>query len=187
EQREGEPAGQEITAVMDPSAEGEHGLEWGQAIHGLLELAMRHPDADLVSRARTVLSENELDATLALNAADTVASVTGSEIWGRALASKQRMTEVPFELLLEGVTPPTLIRGAIDLIFSEDGGWVLVDYKTDAINDRRDADALSRKYAPQLRLYRQAWERCTGDRVIETGFCFTSTGEGAGRFVRVDI
>ena len=186
EQREGEPAGQEITAVMDPSAEGEHGLEWGQAIHGLLELAMRHPDADLISRARTVLSENELDATLALNAADTVASVTGSEIWKRALASKRRMTEVPFELMLEDVAPPTIIRGAIDLIFSEDGGWVLVDYKTDAINDRRDVDELSRRYAPQLRLYKQAWERCTGDKVIEAGFYFVSTCQAAGRYVRVD-
>jgi ATP-dependent helicase/nuclease subunit A len=97
------------------------------------------------------------------------------------------MTEVPFELMLEDVAPPTIIRGAIDLIFSEDGGWVLVDYKTDAINDRRDVDELSRRYAPQLRLYMQAWERCTGNKVIEAGFYFVSTCQAAGRYVRVDI
>ncbi len=182
-----ETADQETGVVVDPSAGGETGLEWGQAIHTLLEVAMRHPDADLVSRARTALSENDLDANLARDAADTVASVAGSEIWGRALASKRRLTEVPFQLLLEGAEPPTLIRGVIDLVFSEDGGWVLVDYKTDTIKDQRDADALSRKYAPQLRLYRQAWERCTGDWVIEAGFCFTGAGEGAGRYVRVDV
>jgi ATP-dependent exoDNAse (exonuclease V) beta subunit len=155
-----------------PPAQGEHGVEWGQAIHQLLELAMGSPDADIAAWAATVLEENGLDASHAPAAAETVAAVVGSDIWARARSSNRRMTEVPFHVALDAAALPTVIRGAIDLVFEEQGGWVLVDFKTDAVSSPEDVGALADRYAPQLRLYARSWELCTGEKVSEAGLYF---------------
>ena len=54
------------------------------------------------------------------------------------MASQQRLVEVPFHTLLAPGDPskgdiPTLLRGVIDLVFLEEPGWVIVDYKTDRV------------------------------------------------------
>lgn len=46
-----------------------------------------------------------------------------------------------------------LVQGVIDCLFWQDGTWVLVDYKTDHLEDE---DAFRKRYAVQLALYRQA-------------------------------
>ena len=48
-----------------------------------------------------------------------------------------------------------VMQGAIDCIFEEDDGMVIVDYKTDAV---KEAQELNRRYALQLRLYKEAAE-----------------------------
>ena len=152
-------------------AEGEHGVEWGSVIHSLLEVAMKEPSADLERLAGDALAERELDPGLARTAAYVVRGVMASDIWGRARASERFLTEVPFQVLAgEETSVPTVLRGAIDLVFKEDGGWVVVDYKTDAF--RGSPDALVEQYAPQVRLYATAWERCSGEPVRETALYF---------------
>ena len=157
--------------------DGEHGVEWGTVIHQLLELASQTPQADLTRLAQTALPECGLDAGLAGAAVATVRSVTKSEIWKRALESCQRYTEIPFQILLDenvkDESIPTILRGAIDLIFKEADGWVLVDYKT----DKGDPAKLLETYAPQLGLYSRCWERITGERVKEQGLFFSRTSK----------
>ncbi len=152
------------------AGEGEHGLEWGSVIHLLLEAAAREPASDLEALAAAALSETGQDASLAKAAADLVRSVMSSEVWRRSLAAARRLTEVPFHYLLDEDIAglPTLLRGSVDLAFEEDGGWVLVDYKSDLASGAGQAEALGRRYAPQLRLYARAWEACTGEPVRET-------------------
>lgn len=154
-------------------AEGEHGVEWGSAIHLLLQLAMDSPRADLEKAASAILAENDLDPALAGEAAATARTVMGSSIWERALGGDARFTEVPFQLLQEGgdAEVPLLLRGAVDLAFREDGGWVLVDYKTDSPRSG-EVEALARRYTPQLRLYADAWERITSEPVKELDLYF---------------
>ncbi len=162
---------------------GEHGVEWGQAIHQLLELAMASPETDLLFWAGTLLEENGIVASRAPAAAETVRSVMSSDIWARARASDRRMTEVPFHVALDDTTLPTIIRGAIDLVFAEPGGWVLVDFKTDTVGATGEVDALTTRYAPQLWLYARAWELCTREKVSEAGLYFVRVD----RFVVVDL
>jgi ATP-dependent helicase/nuclease subunit A len=158
---------------LQPVEEGEHGVEWGTVIHVLLQVAMENPGADFQALARTALEEQGLDASLAESAVETVNSVMKAEIWRRALASQRRLAEVPFEILLEREAPvPILVRGSIDLVFEEPDGWVIVDYKTDSIQAGKP-DALVDKYAPQIRLYAESWERITGQKVKETGLYFS--------------
>jgi ATP-dependent helicase/nuclease subunit A len=85
-------------------------------------------------------------------------------------ALKVESSELGFE---EGPAQ-SVLQGAIDLAFEEKDGWVLVDYKSDAVSSNRDD--LVRFYAPQVALYRRYWERLTG-RPARAGLSFLSTGE----------
>lgn len=159
---------------------GEHGTEWGTVIHLLLETAMRNPGVDLKPLAASVLTDQGLTSDLAETAVQTVRKVMESDIWQRAMASPQRLVEVPFQTLLtpdklSKVGLPTLLRGVIDLVFLEQPGWVIVDYKT----DRAAVGAvpgLTEHYAPQLRTYARVWRDLTGQEVQETGLFFTHPG-----------
>jgi ATP-dependent helicase/nuclease subunit A len=168
---------------LEPSHDGEHGVEWGTVIHVLLQVAMDSRDADLHSLAMSLLQEHGLDASLAETAVETVDSVMKAEIWQRALASPKRLVEVPFEILLDhGASLPVLVRGSIDLVFKETGGWVLVDYKTDRFKGGTPKHLIDR-YAPQIRLYAESWERMTGEEVKEMGLYFLR----ANRFEPLDV
>ncbi|MCL1873826.1 MAG: helicase-exonuclease AddAB subunit AddA [Clostridiales bacterium] len=48
-----------------------------------------------------------------------------------------------------------LLQGAIDLVFAEDEGWVIVDYKTGGRGE--SPENLREKYQQQLHLYCRAW------------------------------
>jgi ATP-dependent exoDNAse (exonuclease V) beta subunit len=67
---------------------------------------------------------------------------------------------------------PTLVRGSIDLAFLADGGWAIVDYKTDAVPADGDLAPIADRYAPQVRLYARAFEACTGEKVTEAALYF---------------
>ena len=58
-----------------------------------------------------------------------------------------------------------MIQGVIDLYFEEEDGLVLLDYKTDVVNEPQE---LVRRYATQLRYYRKALEAVTSKTVKES-------------------
>jgi ATP-dependent helicase/nuclease subunit A len=159
------------------------GMAWGRIVHRLLEAAMRGAGTDLRAYAGNLYTEEErprddLDEALAL-----VEAVRLSALWRRALASSRRLVEVPFalpvapeEVGLPERSPPTILQGAIDLVFEEDGGWVLVDYKSDAVAGK--LAALTAFYAPQVERYRRFWRRLTG-RPTRAGLFFVETREEA--------
>jgi ATP-dependent helicase/nuclease subunit A len=138
-------------AVLPVAVRGEgDGMSWGSVIHLLLQTAMREPKADLGAAAVSALRAAELDESLAGEAVATVRAVMGSELWRRARAARQCLAEVPFVM----TRPDGLVRGVIDLAFEEEGGWVLVDYKT----DRAGIVELLETYRQQLENYRQCWQ-----------------------------
>jgi ATP-dependent helicase/nuclease subunit A len=92
---------------------------------------------------------------------------------GRRMAQADEVhREYPFSALFEGneYLPPVeageriLIQGVIDCLFREGGQWVIVDYKTDHLDD---AEAFRRRYAVQLALYKQAVEQIGGRPVSD--------------------
>jgi ATP-dependent exoDNAse (exonuclease V) beta subunit len=50
------------------------------------------------------------------------------------------------------------VSGTIDLVYRDpgNGGWVVVDFKTDAVRDERELEARVRSYARQGAVYRRA-------------------------------
>jgi ATP-dependent helicase/nuclease subunit A len=170
--REGPAPGREDTG---------RGMEWGRIIHRLLEALMRDASLDLRAYAANLFAEEERPPDDLPEAVRLAEAVRDSGLWRRALAAKRRMVEVPFALTVPSVElsvtegpADTLLTGAIDLLFEEDAGWTLVDYKSDRVAGR--LAALTEWYAPQIRHYRRYWERLTG-RPTRAGLFFVETGE----------
>ncbi len=59
-----------------------------------------------------------------------------------------------------------LVQGIIDAYFEEEGGYVIVDYKTDRVPSGRGGE-LAEKYSRQLQLYGKALEQISGKSVKE--------------------
>lgn len=57
-----------------------------------------------------------------------------------------------------------IIQGAIDCVFEEEDGFVIVDYKTDRV---QNLNILRDRYAKQLNIYKYAFEICEEERVKE--------------------
>ncbi len=91
-----------------------------------------------------------------------LAAFFGSELGQRMLASRNVRREWAFNLVMD--ERGTLLQGVIDCAFQEDGAWVLVDYKTDRIEDEA---AFLQRYQLQLDWYAKALERITGLPVKE--------------------
>ena len=98
--------------------------------------------------------------------------------YGRELAEAARAgrlyKEQPFVLGLPAnrlkssfpESETVLIQGIIDVFFEEEDGYVLLDYKTDAV---QKAEELIKRYQIQLQYYAQALEQMSG---------YHQTGEG---------
>ncbi len=152
------------------------GADWGQSIHLILEAVALDPSADLDILVTNVLEAEERDPAEKEEALRLVKGVICSPLWERMRKSRRRLAEVPFtvsELDAEHGRE-TVTSGVIDLVFEEDDGWVIVDYKTDAVTDHKRLVELTEFYSSQVRLYRQYWEALTGARVVEAGLYFIS-------------
>ena len=64
----------------------------------------------------------------------------------------------------------------IDACFLEEGGWVLLDYKTDRLAGRTPLET-ARRHQAQLELYAEALERATGLPVREKYIFLLSCGQ----------
>jgi ATP-dependent helicase/nuclease subunit A len=171
------------------------GTDWGSAVHDALQYAAEGGSADelrATCRSRLIALERplrpdgepqELDELL-----DIIAAVRRSELWQRSERARQRLLEVPFAVRFTAheyaamagrAVMDEIVEGRIDLAFLEDGGWTLVDYKTDAAGENIPAELL-RQYRAQLALYAAAWERITRSRVEQRILLFTATGASHG-------
>jgi ATP-dependent helicase/nuclease subunit A len=160
---------------------GPGGLEWGNAVHQVLEAAGRKIEGDaLRAAARTALLENdrpveggeptELELLL-----DLVVRVREDELWRRAEDAEHRLVEQPFvvENATDGMT--RYMEGVIDLAFLEADGWTVVDYKTDR-GDDPELEARLERYRAQIRLYGRALERLSGQPVARRILWFVRGG-----------
>lgn len=161
----------------DWEASGDYGHEWGSAVHELLEVCHKSPKADLRPTALRLARDYNLGSSRADELINTVQSVTASDIWKRAQASKRCYSELPFETTITGDDgKPQIVRGVIDLIFEEEDGWVIVDYKTDDV-DKFQVDSAVNFYRNQVSKYAAFWEDFVRCPPIECGLFFTRISE----------
>jgi ATP-dependent helicase/nuclease subunit A len=157
------------------------GMSWGRVVHSVLDAIGKDKDVDRDWLIENALTAEEIDLREKTALTKLVASICESSFWKRAMQAEKRFFEVPFsietkEKELEGTGDlPVILSGAIDLVFLEDGGWVIADYKTDEI--RNNLQDYVDYYAPQVKLYSKYWAEITGENVKEAGLYFTAVNK----------
>lgn len=161
------------------------GMSWGRVIHRALEANAVGAVSDPGRFIDNLLREEGRPISERGEVLQVVDGVLSSPLWIRMMNSVRRYVEVPFgvstspaRLGLQGGPEETILSGVIDLVFEEEDGWVIVDFKTDAVGD--DLKPLVNYYAPQIDLYRNFWQELSGGRVKEAGLYFVSLGEFVG-------
>jgi ATP-dependent helicase/nuclease subunit A len=152
------------------------GFSWGRTIHHVLEYCAKKDQDNLDLFIKNVLIEEGRVPEEKEEVLEYVKGILSSPFWKRVMRSKKRFVEVPFGQHVPGSpgNNDTLVSGVIDLVFLEEEGWVIVDYKTDTVKDDEELYRLVDYYSPQLDLYRSFWEEIAGEKVLETGLYFTS-------------
>ncbi len=98
-----------------------------------------------------------------------------SDLFSRILSAKSFEREMKFltfmsaENIIENIedslkNEKIVVQGAVDLMFIEEDGIVIVDFKTDRVDDEK---TLVESYAEQLRIYADACSKITGLKVKE--------------------
>jgi ATP-dependent helicase/nuclease subunit A len=154
-----------VVMADTPSHRADAGQAWGTLVHGLLEHAMRHQGAtrEDLRRLAMWLTVDELQLRAVIDEAlDTVQAVALGAFWAEAKGAPECHEEAPFAVLEKRDGLSTVLNGVIDLVHRIQGGWRVVDYKTD-----RDGEAagLSEKYAGQIADYERAWRRFVPEAV----------------------
>ncbi len=124
---------------------------------------------------------------------DTIKAFVKTDLFGRMLRSKNLYREYRFtvsvpagmttagndeltELLNNTETSATsVLQGAIDCIFEEEDGMVIVDYKTDHV---KEPSVLTERYSTQLRLYEEAAQKLF-DKPVKQRFIYSLHCEAA--------
>jgi ATP-dependent helicase/nuclease subunit A len=155
-----------------PGAEVRAGRDCGRLVHRLLEWApLGPPDAEGLVRMALALAPalGGLDEAAARRAAEAAARVMALPVFVRA----GRASRVWREVRLFFPDGADLVEGVCDLVFQEEEGLVVVDYKTDAITPGQ-ALAQAAHHAPQLQLYGRGLARALDRPVKERLVVFTA-------------
>ncbi len=151
----------------------------GRAVHAVLQ-TVSLPDApDLAEIARAqALAEgvgDREDEVRAFARSALAAPIVRSAVEG---ADSRWWREVPVAATVDGL----LLEGFIDLLVEIDGELVVVDYKTDQLDDAR-LDAALARYSVQGAAYALALEAALGRSVARCVFVFARRGEAVEREV----
>jgi ATP-dependent exoDNAse (exonuclease V) beta subunit len=163
---------------LPPWNKGRYGTAVGRAVHAVLQTV------DLVTG-------DGIDATAAAQAAaegvigreHDIAALARSALTSatvRDAVTHDFRREMYVATRVEGLT----LEGYVDLVYRDDDGLVVVDYKTDAWRDDTDLDAKVTRYRLQGASYALALEGATGERVHRCVFLFLGTDESEERAVR---
>ncbi len=140
---------------------GGKGTKWGKLVHKAIEMACRGGYKKISLLAEKWIQEEGLQDIGAQVLVSAVDRFMKSSLWARIRQSEKKYFEVPFAYKQDR----NMMVGIIDAVFLEDGGWVIVDYKTDdfhAHQQRREA------YQKQLAIYKRYWEKISGQKVKQT-------------------
>ena len=185
-------SGGEHTELTDaPSFAREENVapaQFGTAVHEIMRrLPLDKPitERSVAEFAQGLVKAGLMDETVAdAVPARNIAAFFNGELGQRLLRAETVRREVEFNLrigareLLGADTGETvLLQGIIDCCFTENGEWVLIDYKTDRVAENYSAYDVAKKHFAQLRLYKTALERLTGRKVRQSYIYLFSIGK----------
>jgi len=159
------------------------GTAFGSLVHDTFEaLSFETTTAELALRVATTLALPQgLNDEAAEAAAGLVTAGLASDVMRSATQARRSWKEVPVVTEVDG----GLLEGTIDLLFEDDDGLVIVDYKTN-IPGEGGVPALADHYAPQMRSYAAAMRQATGREVSRAVLLFLRGGDD-GSVIEADI
>lgn len=176
------------------------GQSFGSVIHkGLEAVGKGLPMGELPTYVQYLCQFEGVAEKDAGDALPILREVLDSELWQRSLRAKQRLFEIPimmhqrngeatpFPAIEQAISETAtaaltqqsinglnlLVKGVIDFAFEEEDGWVIVDFKTDQLDEGK-LHQFVRFYSPQVQAYAEAWSETFGYRVKEAGLYFVS-------------
>jgi ATP-dependent helicase/nuclease subunit A len=147
----------------------------GSLVHRLLEeLDLARPEMPSADAVRELggawgieLGEPEIEDIRAL-----VAAFAGSPLRARLAGARRLRREAPFAFALERAGGGPLVNGFLDAVaLEDDGGALIVDYKSDRLEGAEPAEIVERDYATQRTVYALAALR-DGVPRVEVAYCF---------------
>ena len=165
--------GADGVAFVGPSA----GLRRGSLVHEVLYRCTLGDRADAAAWARRLADEQGVPE-FAAEVTRHAHTIIDSAAMRRVLAASRILRELPVAWYdRHGDEDGRYVEGFVDLAFKEADGWVLADYKTDALPaaGRDGVRLLTERYRPQLDQYRLAVE-AAGMPVAVHCLWLTATG-----------
>jgi ATP-dependent exoDNAse (exonuclease V) beta subunit len=162
-----------------PEAAGNRSMRLGVAFHEAMEQADLAHSAGIADLVQEAAKRHRLNASGMKMLESMLRASMESELFGRVRAAagsgKRVFRELPFVRPLDAAT---IEEGKIDLLFEEEAGWVLVDYKTDWVSNRDESveEFFRIKYAAQVREYVEAL-RALPVRVASAYLLLARTGD----------
>ncbi|MFQ6103412.1 MAG: UvrD-helicase domain-containing protein [Candidatus Glassbacteria bacterium] len=138
---------------------------FGSAVHKVLELVDFKNPSEVEYLARWAAHCFGV-SDLAVKISEIVMGTLETDTIRRAIEGRS-FREYPVIAWDDGA----LIEGTIDLLIEEDEGLVIIDYKTDYLNED-EAKSRGKLYRPQLMAYARAIEASTGINVKEASILF---------------
>ncbi|MEA2293008.1 MAG: hypothetical protein QOE86_647 [Solirubrobacteraceae bacterium] len=172
-------------------AEGLDPLVRGSLVHALLEdFDFARPRPPAAEAVLEVAGAWGIDPTpeQADDVARLVAAFADSPLCGRLAAARGVRREAPFAFPLEPGVRGMLLHGIVDVVAQEDGGALVVDYKTDWLGELAPEDLIARDYTGQRLVYALAALRDGAERV-EVAHCFLELPQepATATFTQADV
>ena len=176
---------------------GRGGTAFGSALHAVLQGALEQMSlklplpndvlvddliADLDPGIEQLAQQHAKDQGVSASTAE-VARLANRALRSPAVAAGMRAPrlwpEIPVAASIDTPRGPVVIEGIIDLLYQdEDGQLVILDYKSDRVEDSVGADAKLEDYRTQGVAYAAAVERATGNTVKAVQFLFVQLQDG---------
>ncbi|MFQ5382460.1 MAG: UvrD-helicase domain-containing protein, partial [Dehalococcoidia bacterium] len=150
-----------------PWRRGRAGTSIGRAVHSVLQTIDLETGDGLAETARAQATAEGV-STRAPEVERLARAALSSDAVREAVASGRYWREVYVAAPVGGV----LVEGFIDLLYEGPGGYVVVDYKTDALPGDGDLDAAAGRYRPQGAAYALALSEALGRPVSRCLFVF---------------
>ena len=151
----------------EPWRRGRAGTSIGRAVHAVLQVVDLETGTGLEDTAKAQAAAEGVPGR-----ADDIARLArraiDSPLVKRALDSGRWWRETP----VAGPVGDGIVEGFIDLLFEEEDGLVIVDYKTDTLGSDDEIERAMARYRLQGGGYALALSKATGATVKEVSFLF---------------
>jgi ATP-dependent exoDNAse (exonuclease V) beta subunit len=171
---------------------GRGGTQLGRAVHAVLQsvgqdvagrVADGVPDGADLSELRELAAAQAGSEGIGARAGEVeelVAAALSSPTVKAAFRSGSPRREVYVATMVGGV----VLDGYVDICFEDDGGLVVIDYKTDSVRDQADVFASAERYSLQAAAYALALADATGMPVRRCVLVFLAP---PGRPIEFDV